>query len=360
MLQNALKALRANKLKTMLIYGSLSFSLIAIFLITAISNGVISMYSSMLQSDGDIIITQAKISDTFFSNVDLKLISDIEKIENIQKISALIVGASPVEKLPIVAIYGSSKNRFEKYRLISGSYPQNSQVIIGKVIQEQLNNPKEIKIADKAFRVSGVYESDLGFENGGIVMGLQEAGKIFNKSASMFLVNVKMGTDMQKTLKQINKISDKIEAKSTQNFVENYNQFKIIKTSSHVISFIAFVMGLLSIASIMSITVNERREEFGIMKALGISSKRVSLGLVIESVTIGFIAFLSAFFIANNILYAIKNIALFQGYINGEINTSLSFGILLSTIIITILGALIPAYSASKIDPIILIQRGRL
>jgi hypothetical protein len=30
------------------------------------------MYSSMLKSDGDIIITQAKISDTFFSNFILE------------------------------------------------------------------------------------------------------------------------------------------------------------------------------------------------------------------------------------------------------------------------------------------------
>ena len=37
----------------------------------------------MLKSDGDIIITQAKISDTFFSNVNINLIQEIEKLENI-------------------------------------------------------------------------------------------------------------------------------------------------------------------------------------------------------------------------------------------------------------------------------------
>ncbi len=62
----SIKALSANRLKTLLIYLSLTFSISAIFLITSISNGVISMYSSILKSDGDIIVTQAKISDTFF------------------------------------------------------------------------------------------------------------------------------------------------------------------------------------------------------------------------------------------------------------------------------------------------------
>ena len=61
----ALKALKANRLKTLLIFASLVLTITSIFLITSISNGVISMYGSLLKSDGDIIITQAKISDTF-------------------------------------------------------------------------------------------------------------------------------------------------------------------------------------------------------------------------------------------------------------------------------------------------------
>ncbi len=110
MISYALKALIANKLKTLLIFLSLIFSIVSIFLISSISNGVISMYSTLLKSDGDIIITQAKISDTFFSNVNIDLIEKIDKLAGIQETSALIVGASPVENLPIVAIYGSTQN----------------------------------------------------------------------------------------------------------------------------------------------------------------------------------------------------------------------------------------------------------
>jgi cell division protein FtsL len=72
----ALKALKANRLKTTLVYLSLIFAIVAIFLITSISNGIISMYSNMIKTDGDIIVTQAKISDTFFSNVDIKLLKE--------------------------------------------------------------------------------------------------------------------------------------------------------------------------------------------------------------------------------------------------------------------------------------------
>ncbi|MCT7557202.1 ABC transporter permease [Aliarcobacter butzleri] len=123
MVSYAFKALFANKLKTFLIVLSLIFSIVSIFLISSISNGVISMYSTLLKSDGDIIVTQAKISDTFFSNVNINLIEQINNLKDIKDTSAMIVGASPVEKLPIIAVYGVTQNRFKNYTLTQGKYP---------------------------------------------------------------------------------------------------------------------------------------------------------------------------------------------------------------------------------------------
>jgi hypothetical protein len=113
----------------------------------------------------------------------------------------MIVGASPVETLPIVAIYGASKNRFTRYKLKSGNYPEKNEVIVGSAIAQQLLDKKSVQIANKVFHISGIFSSDIGFENGGVVMGIEDAGKIFNKSASMILVNVALSSDIKTVLK---------------------------------------------------------------------------------------------------------------------------------------------------------------
>ena len=353
-----IKAIKSNKIKTGLIYLSLVVTIISIFLITSISHGIISMYSNMLKSDGDIIITQAKISDTFFSNVDKTIASKVKMIQGINKVSALIFGASPVENLPIVAIYGVSNNVFTKYKLISGTYPKNNEVIIGKSIYHQLKNHKKINIANKAFTISGVFQSNIGFENGGVVMNLEDAGAIFHKSASVMLVDINMRSNSNTIIKSISALSQNIDVKSTKAFVKNYNQFKIINKSSLVISLIAFIMGLIAIGSIMSVTVMQRRDEFGIMKALGISSKRIVLSIIMEGVIIAFASFISAYIFSNIILYLIKHTDKLQGYVNGEIDFSLTVYIFFTTIFMAILGSLVPVYTALKIDPVTLIQRG--
>ncbi|PUE66139.1 ABC transporter permease [Arcobacter caeni] len=356
----AIKALLANKLKTTLIYLSLVFSIVSIFLISSISNGIITMYSSMLKSDGDIIITQAKISDTFFSNVNINLIEQINKIKDVKESSALIVGASPVEKLPIVAIYGASSNRFKNYKLLEGTYPLKDEVIIGKSIYEQLLNKNEIQIANKTFKISGVFKNEIGFENGGVVLTISDAGEIFNKSTSMILVNTTPNSDIETLIQEIKKLDEKIDVKSTQNFVDNYNQFKIIKTSSNVISFIAFSLGLLGIVSLMSITINQRRSEFGIKRALGISTSKIVYSIMIESFILGVFSFLSAFVFSNIVLYSIKNISSLQGYVNGEVSNSLAFYIFITSIFMAIFGSIIPALNAAFTDPVELIQGNKI
>ena len=360
MISNALKALKANKLKTTLIYLSLIFSIVSIFLISSISNGVITMYSSILKNDGNIIVTQAKISDTFFSNVDINLIEKINKLNNIKETSAIIFGASPVENLPIVAIYGVTQNRFKNYKLIKNSYPKENEVLVGKSIYSSLLNKDTIQIANKTFKISGVFKSSIGFENGGVVLNIKEAGEIFNKSASMLMINTKIDSNINEIIKDIKKLSKNIDVKSSQNFVDNYNQFKIIKTSSNIISLIAFCMGLLGIVSIMSITVNQRKSEFGIKRAIGIPISKIIFTIMTESFIIGCFSFINAFFISHITLYFIKNSSHLQGYVNGEISSQLALTIFITSILMAIIGSIAPALNAAKTDPIILIQGNKI
>lgn len=355
-MRQAFKALKANRLKTLLIYLSLIFSITSIFLITAISNGVISMYSSILKSDGDIIVTQAKISDTFFSNVNIQLLNKINQIQGVVKSSAIIVGATPVEQLPIVAVYGVSQNRFSNYTLTHGNYPQNNEVMLGESVYKNLMNKTQVNIANKSYKIAGVFKSDIGFENGGVVLNIEDASALFNKSASMLMVNTQLESNIDDIKSEIEALSREIEAKSTQSFVENYNQFKIIKTSSYAVSLIAFCMGLLGIVSIMSITINQRKTEFGIKRAIGISMRKIIAQIVSESFILGFLSYLSAFFIAHMVLFIIKQSTTLQGYVNGEISSSLALFVFGASIAMSIIGSIIPALNASKTDPVILIQ----
>jgi len=333
-------------------------SVSSIFLITAVSNGVISMYSTMLKSGGDVIVTQKNIADTFFSDVNKSFASEIVSIKGVKRVSSIIVGAAPINTLPIAGVYGVDDNYFFHYKLISGRYPKAGEAILGNNIAKTLNDPKEITIMNKVFKVSGVFESPIGFEQGGVVVPIDSASELFHKSSSFMLVSTEPEIDSVSIQKDIGALNASVDVKTTQNFSDNYNQFKIIKTSSNAVSFIAFLLGLIGIGSMMSMAMNERKSDFGIMRALGISQSKIVLGLCMEAAILMSASFVCAWALSEAVLFVLENTPKFQGYIGGTIDIMLLFEVFATSIVMALLGAIYPAWLASKTDPAQLIQTG--
>ena len=328
----------------------------AIFLISSISQGIIGMYSKMIKTDGDIIITQKGIADNFFSNVDIKLMDSINKIKHVNSSYAMIVGASPVGHIPIAGIYGVSANHLSHYKLSKGRYPKRGEVLLGKTLAKQLHG-RSVNVGNKRFRIAGSYTSDIGFEEGGVVMHISDAGKLFARSASYILVAASNPSFTDELVKNISLLDDDINVKTTSSFVQEYNQFKIISNSSFVISTLAFIMGLMGIASIMSMIVNSRKEEFGIMRALGKSRGFIIKNLFLETLIMSFLAYLVALILSLSILSLLPHIETLQGYVNGSLSLITASYVLLATVIMSLVGALIPAWLAAKTDPVLLINQ---
>jgi len=353
------KSLLYYRYKTILILLSSVTAIISIFLITSLSRGIVIMYSDMLRTDGDIIITQKGVADTFFSDVNRSIIPTISKIDKVKRVDGIIVGAGAIGSIPIAGIYGVTQNRMRIYQLIRGYYPTNNQeIIIGEKINSILNSPKTITMFNEKFKVSGVFKSKIGFENGGVVIPIAKASAMFKKSASFLLVSLKDLESANSVISNIKNINRNIDVKSTNDFIQNYNQFKIIKISGSVIASISFFMGFLAIVSIMSIVINDRRYEFGIKRAVGLSKFHIVLEVVAEVMLLILIAYLIALGVSYYILDFLQTIDKFQGYLSGTITLDLALIVLSGSLLMSILGALIPAIIASRIDPIILIHQG--
>ena len=348
------------KYKTLLIMISATSAIASIFLITALGNGIINMYASMLKTEGDIIVMQRGVADTFFSDVNRSLLDPIAKLDGVASSQGVIVGAGAIGIVPIAGIYGVTQNRMPNYTLTDGEYPRSGEVILGESIASILHHPRSIELLGSSFQVSGQYKSEIGFENGGVVIPITDAEKLFNKSASFLLVSLKdIDQNSEAVIAGIKALSEDVEVKSTTEFIDNYNQFKIIRISSGVIASISFFMGFLAIVSLMSMMINDRRYEFGIKRAVGISQGKIILHIIIEVMAITLLAFMMAYGISLFLLDQLQHIEKFQGYLSGEIDQLLFIQLLIGSMSMAVIGALIPALIAARVDPVILINRGQ-
>jgi ABC-type antimicrobial peptide transport system permease subunit len=104
--------------------------------------------------------------------------------------------------------------------------------------------------------------------------------------------------------------------------------------------------------------VNDRKAEFGIMRSIGLSSSVIIFKLLSETLIIAVLAFAVAWGVSEGVLELIKHADKFQGYINGEITTALLIKVFVVSVVMALIGTLLPAVYASRIDPMNLIQKG--
>ena len=132
----------------------------------------------------------------------------------------------------------------------------------------------------------------------------------------------------------------------------------IVDAVSYVL--IAFVSISLIVSSIMIgvityISVYERKKEIGILRAMGASKHNISSIFNAETMIIGFLAGLFGVVISYLLIPPINAVLHhFTGDIplNAALAPSTAIILIILSIILTLIGGLIPAHSASKKDPV--------
>ena len=113
------------------------------------------------------------------------------------------------------------------------------------------------------------------------------------------------------------------------------------------------------IGIITYISVYERTKEIGILRAMGASKKNISSIFNAETFIIGLLAGLFGIGITYALI-PIINVVLHNFTGNIPLNVTLYFGnaliLIILSIILTLIGGLIPAKAASKKDPVIALR----
>jgi len=80
--------------------------------------------------------------------------------------------------------------------------------------------------------------------------------------------------------------------------------------------------------------------------------------LFFETVIMSVSAYVFALVMSLIILEILPHIEKLQGYVNGTLSFETALYVLASTIVMALIGSLIPAFIASKTDPVLLISQG--
>jgi putative ABC transport system permease protein len=286
-----------------------------------------------------------------------------------------------------VNIYGVSED-FENIQPVNVGYGRyisdadfnrgTNSVVIGYEIAEKLiGNPemgvgKDVTVRGKKLHVVGVVKKQGKQMIGGwnfdqsIVIPYRFARTIMNELRSDPVIMIQgldnlsskeLKNDLMGTMRAVHRLSPTKEADFALNDVNDFSDaisqaFVGLNIGGAVIGGISLIVGLFGVANIMFVTVRERTAQIGLKKALGAKSRVILSEFLLESAflcIIGGLIGLSLVFILTQIL---------SGALSFPVYISISNMIwtFLICLIVGVVAGIIPAYKASRMDPVVAIR----
>lgn len=290
-----------------------------------------------------------------------------------------------VEKVNILCV-SHDYNQVKTFELSSGRYFSETEsktgkglALIGKNIEKELYGDgnglsKEIIVAGRKLTVIGVFkkegESIMGNSpDNQLIMPINYARKIIDvkqeRRHPTIIVKARAGISNMELIDEIRGImraERRLSPKEEENFALNEASllstqldaiFKIIKLAGWIIGGFSILVGGFGIANIMFVSVKERTSIIGIQKAIGAKNYLILFQFLTESIILCLSGGLLGLIFIYPCILGIESIFDFKISL-GLNNIILGIGI---SAFIGVISGIIPAYRASKLDPVEAIRK---
>ncbi len=266
----------------------------------------------------------------------------------------------------------------EEGRFFSNSEFSKSKAIavIGHTIAKELFvniNPigKQIKVQGRKVEIVGVLEEEGDglvkiFDFDDAILLPYNIGRTFANLKSRFIstdVSIKAGENISLQelrdesmgkLRAFRRLKPKEDDDFSLNEVTMLGSiiesiFGVFNLAGIFIGGFSMLVGMFSVANIMFVSVKERTKLIGIKKAIGAKRYVILLEFLIESIILSILGGIAGLFLVEIVLFVLKDFIPFEIFLS---TYHIMIGILLS-VFVGIIAGFIPAYRASKLDPVV-------
>ena len=291
---------------------------------------------------------------------DIPKIRQIEVRENISTVSPKLIGVVEIEgkKVPLMGVHFQKEIRLKKWWEIHGTGPESrEEVLLGNEVAVRLfkSTGDNLAINGKAVRISGVLD-ETGSQDDFLIFGdLVFVQEVMKKPGALSLIEVSAFCNTCPIEEIVRQISEKLpHAKVTaikQTLLTKMEAIDHFKKFSIGISIIVLLIGSLIVFTNMMASVNERKREIGIFRAIGFRKSHVVRIIFLEALIVGLIAGMMGYLLGLGVSQIVGPMV--TGMKGGKlfIDPILAAGAIILSALIGILSSAYPAIHASKMDP---------
>jgi putative ABC transport system permease protein len=312
-------------------------------------------------ADSDMMIFQAGVAGDLFSSLDEKATkAALQADPGVADAAAYLWQIMPAEGMPFAFLIGLDRERMgeHQHRLLRGRYVESEdEVILGSIAAKMLKKDvgDRIWISRRLFRVVGVFETDVVYFNGAIVMSLSRLQDLSRKTGQVtsFQVKVRPGADPKVVSDRLERTIPGIVAiVSAEQYKKVDRGLEIANAANMEVSFLAIVVGGIIVTNTMWMAVNERTREIGVLRALGWSKRGIVAMIIAESSGVGLIACVVGCFGGVGLAKLSTRLPIAAGFVDPVFDWQPFVTALAVAVTLSVLGGLLPAWRAARISPV--------
>jgi len=308
----------------------------------------------------DLGVFQANVSDPTASLLPQSAVARLAAQPEVARATPLLLLVEGVSADPAAIVFGADPAGFFTRRLVfvaGGPAAAGNEVVLGERLaaSEHLHPGSVVQIDRHPFRVAGVYHSGILFEDSGAVLPLAAAQQLSGRAGEVTDVVVQLAGGMRagvaasriaRAFPGTQVISDPQQA------LRAGANSTLISKAILVIVVIALIVGAISVANTMAMSIIERQAEFALLSTVGWSSARVASLVFGEGVAVSVLgAAIGLLFgvIGGSLLVSALGVST---YVSPSVTAwGLGRGLLVG-VAIGVLGGIYPAWRVTRMRPL--------
>ena len=330
------------------------------FALMGMSKGMESMFTNYMSSgDSDLIVEEKDAADASLSVISERTANNIRAHPEVKSVSRIVWGITTAPGMPFFMVNGLDprESKINDYNVREGRTLQRSgEVILGRLAANSLKKDlgNKMRIAGARFTIVGIYENGVGFEDTGAAISLRDAQDLFDKQGEVSFLGVALhdrerGVDVANLLEQ--QFTD-VMVGTTTTFTEKMQDFKTMESLMNAMSGLTMLVGGIVMMNAMLMSVFERTQEIGLLRAVGWKRKRVVGMIVIEGLALSLLSGIAGVGIGIGLNSLLGLIPLYGSFLNPIYEGPIFLQIGVLVLVLGVVGSIYPAWKAASLKPI--------
>jgi ABC-type antimicrobial peptide transport system permease subunit len=355
-----LRNLWRRRTRTVLTVLGIGVGIAAIIALNGVVAGFTAGFTAIATgSDVDLMAIERDASDMGYSSIDERVGARLSALTEVEGVAGIGLAFTSTEKMFVFFMMGYSPREFaiRHFKIVEGQpLTTNRQMILGRQAAETMGSKvgDTLRILESNFRVVGIYETGVGWEESGAVITLRDAQRLAGRPHQVSMYGIKLRDPGQAAAVQayLDANFPEISVSPTSDFAESLPDIQSSKQMMGEISFLAVLIGGVGMLNTMLMSVLERTREIGVLRALGWRRRQVVGMILREALALGVTGGFCGILLGVALNWGLGFIPGIGGMLDPHYSSQLLAQVSAIAVVTGLLGGLYPAWRATRMQPV--------